>query len=310
MYAVETVDLRKEFTSLTSKSVVALKGLSLNVEEGKVFGLLGPNGAGKTTLVKIMLGITHRTSGIAKLLGQDVSDYRIRKQVGYLPENHKYPPFMSGFEILKFFGDLSGNLDKNVNKRIDELLDTVGMLKWKKMKAGKYSKGMLQRMGLAQALISNPDIIFLDEPTDGVDPIGRKEIRDILNVLKDQGKTIFLNSHLLSEVELICDNVAILNKGVLVKQGTVNEITSSGTEYLVEYENHVGKKLNEVLADVKGLGKIDRDHFEVNIKDNLELNFLIDKLRSNEITIVEVKKIKNSLEDMFVTLIKENEEAK
>jgi len=147
-----------------------------------IFGLLGPNGAGKTTLVKLLLGITFPTAGSATIIEKDISDYKIKEKVGYLPENHKYPSYLKGGEVLKFFGKLSGMNGVNLDKRIDELLELVKLSQWKKTKVKAYSKGMMQRLGLAQALINDPDLIFLDEPTDGVDPIGRKEIRDILGL--------------------------------------------------------------------------------------------------------------------------------
>ena len=179
----------------------------------------------KTTLIKILLGIVFPTSGKAKILDEDISNYQIRKKIGYLPENHKFPNYLTGEEVLVHFSKLNGlELDKKSSK-ITEFLNLVKMEKWRKAKIKKYSKGMLQRIGLAQAFIHDPDLIFLDEPTDGVDPIGRKEIRDILIELKNRGKTIFINSHLLSEVELVSDKVAILNEGKLVKYGTVDELT-------------------------------------------------------------------------------------
>ena len=194
MHAVEVNNLTKIYSGgMKSGRIAALKNFSLNVEEGKIFGLLGPNGAGKTTLIKILLGITSATHGDAKILGSDVSDYHIKKHVGYLPENHKFPSYLTGEQLLKFIADLSGYETGNINGRIDELLEMVAMFKWKKTKIKKYSKGMMQRIGLAQAMINDPDLIFLDEPTDGVDPIGRKEIRDILSHLKSKGKTIFVN---------------------------------------------------------------------------------------------------------------------
>ena len=193
MNSIETNELTKVYSSsFGNKKVQALVDMNLSVENGTIFGLLGPNGAGKTTLVKLLLGITFPTFGSAKILGENISNYKIKSRVGYLPENHKYPPYLTGGEVLNFFGKLSG-VDGNIlDKKIDELLDMMKLLKWKKSKVKTYSKGMMQRLGLAQAMINDPDLIFLDEPTDGVDPIGRKEIRDILLELKNQKKTIFL----------------------------------------------------------------------------------------------------------------------
>lgn len=203
---IETTELTKVYrSSFGNKSVNALSEFNIEIKKGMIFGLLGPNGAGKTTLIKLLLGITFPTSGSAKLLGEDISDYKIKNKIGYLPENHRYPAYLTGGEVLRFFGSLSGMKGQSLNERIDELLKVVKLEEWKKTKVKNYSKGMMQRLGLAQAMLNDPELIFLDEPTDGVDPIGRKEIRDLLISLKTQGKTIFLNSHLLSEVELITE---------------------------------------------------------------------------------------------------------
>ena len=258
MNAIETNNLTKIYTSsFGKKNVHALTDLNLSVEGGSIFGLLGPNGAGKTTLIKILLGITFPTSGNANILSEDISNYKVKIKVGYLPENHKYPSYLTGGNVLKFFGKLSGLDGNGFEKKIDELLELVKLSKWKKTKVKAYSKGMMQRLGLAQVLINDPELIFLDEPTDGVDPIGRKEIRDILLNLKSQSKTIFLNSHLLSEVELITDRVGILNKGKLLQEGTVKEFTEKKEEYTINIENDLtpgvlsGLQKEIVLSKIK-----------------------------------------------------------
>src|SRR5690554_3065997 len=213
MNVIETSGLTKVYTSsFGKKKVEALIDLNLSVSHGTIFGLLGPNGAGKTTLVKLLLGINFPTAGNAKILNEEPDNYLIKSRVGYLPENHKYPSYLTGGEVLNFYGRLSGIDGIELSRKIDELLELMQLRKWKKTKIKAYSKGMMQRLGLAQAMINDPELIFLDEPTDGVDPIGRKEIRDILLQLKNKGKTIFLNSQLLSEVELITDRDGILNK--------------------------------------------------------------------------------------------------
>ncbi len=189
MNSIETNNLTKIYTSsFGRKNVQALTDLSLSVSGGSIFGLLGPNGAGKTTLIKILLGITFPTSGKANILNEDLSNYKIKNKIGYLPENHKYPSYLSGGDVLKFFGKLNGLEGAGFEKKIDGLLELVKLSKWKKTKVKAYSKGMMQRLGLAQSLINDPELIFLDEPTDGVDPIGRKEIRDILLDLKSNQK--------------------------------------------------------------------------------------------------------------------------
>ena len=307
MSAITTSSLSKTYiSSFGKKKVHALNDLNLNIERGTIFGLLGPNGAGKTTLIKILLQIIFPTLGNATILDSNISDYRIKSRVGYLPENHKYAPYLKGGEVLRFFGRLSGINDKELNKKIDELLELVGLLKWRKTKVKAYSKGMMQRLGLAQALINDPDLIFLDEPTDGVDPIGRKEIRDILLHLKSQSKTIFLNSHLLSEVEMITDRVGILNKGKLIREGTVRELTVNKEEYRIRLDND---KVNlESYSDNNiSVSSSGENEFNVKVDDIRTLNVLIDKLRNDGVLIKEIMVQKNTLEEMFISLINKEE---
>ena len=186
---------------------------------GTTFGLLGPNGAGKTTFVKMLLSSAHPTAGRATVFGRDSREPEARRCIGYLPENHRFPTYMTGAGMLDFYGALSGMDAASRRKRIPELLVTVGLETWGGVRLGKYSKGMLQRIGLAQALIHEPTLLILDEPSDGVDPIGRRQIRDILHALEQKGVTIFLNSHLLAEVELFCRDVAIIHRGKVALEG-------------------------------------------------------------------------------------------
>ena len=308
LYAIETADLTKVYSSsFGKKKVEALTQLKLNVSKGSIFGLLGPNGAGKTTLIKLLLGIIFPTSGSAKILDEEIANYHVKKRVGYLPENHKYPAYLNGGDVLQFFGKLSELESDYLKKRIDELLELVKLSKWKKIKVKNYSKGMMQRLGLAQALLNDPELIFLDEPTDGVDPIGRKEIRDILLELKTKGKTIFLNSHLLSEVELITDRVGILNKGKLLKEGTVSELTEKKEEYKISVEGDGIDKLSTELLNGLNLAKMQDGYYSLRVADTQELNRILDLLRKNGVVIKEFSQQKNTLEDMFISLIQEAE---
>ncbi len=202
MIAISSTSLSKVYRNglVIRNPVTALSDFSMEVESGQIFSLLGPNGAGKTTFIKILLSLAYATSGTVSILGEQIPNARIRSRIGYLPENHRYPGYLTGEQVLRFFGRLSGVPHSTVEARIAPMMQMVGMEQWRRMRVKKYSKGMLQRLGLAQALINEPELIFLDEPTDGVDPVGRKEIRDLLKQLKNQGRTIFLNSHLLSEV--------------------------------------------------------------------------------------------------------------
>ena len=307
MAAIETRSLSKVYvTSFGNKKVRALNELNLTIEKGTIFGMLGPNGAGKTTLVKLLLQIIFPTFGTARLLDTDINDYHLKKKIGYLPENHKYPPYLSGGAVLKYFGKLSNINGLELDKKIDELLELVNLTKWKKAKVRTYSKGMMQRLGLAQALINDPELIFLDEPTDGVDPIGRKEIRDILLELKSRSKTIFLNSHLLSEVELITDRVGILNKGKLLRDGTVRELTEKKEEYKItvsdeEFELTRYSDKNMIIT------KSNSGSYSVKVDDIRTMNLLVDKLRNDSVLIKEIVLQKDTLEEMFISLISQEE---
>jgi ABC-2 type transport system ATP-binding protein len=313
MNVIETKGLTKIYSSSFGKrKVQALTDFNLSIPAGTIFGLLGPNGAGKTTLIKLLLNINFPTAGSASVLGEDISakgfggtSYKVKKKIGYLPENHKYPPYLKGGEVLKYYGRLSGMNGPELDKKIDELLELVKLAQWKKVKVKTYSKGMMQRLGLAQALINDPELIFLDEPTDGVDPIGRKEIRDILVDLKGKSKTIFLNSHLLSEVELITDRVGILNKGKLIREGTVKELTEKKEEYKLSIDGDL--RIPEEQLDGIVYTKLSDGSYSVKVADIGGLNKLIDILRSNSILLKEIIPLKNSLEEMFISVINESE---
>lgn len=302
MLALETLDLTKRFNR---DKITALEDVTLSVEEGVIFGLLGPNGAGKTTLIKIVLGILFPTSGSARLMERPINDIRTKEKIGYLPENHRYPDFLKGGEVLDYFARLSA-VDKNrLERNKAELLKLVNLEKWKNTKIKKYSKGMQQRLGLAQAMMNDPDILFLDEPTDGVDPIGRKEIREVLLHFKEEGKTIFLNSHLLSEVELICDEVAILDKGKLIRRGTVEELTSPSKTFKIQ-TSKVTKSVIEGLKTHTVEMDQQNSSIQVTVANQKKLNAVIDHLRKNSIDIKSVVPHKQSLEESFIEILKKD----
>ncbi len=308
MYSIEVNNLSKTYSSAFGKNRVdALKNISLKVATGTIFGLLGPNGAGKTTFVKILLGVTFPTSGSATILGRPIKDYSVKTRIGYLPENHKFPLYLSGEQVLRYFAELSGFSKNNIDGRINYLLDLVKMRKWKKTKVKKYSKGMMQRLGIAQAIINDPELIFLDEPTDGVDPLGRKEIRDILLQLKSKGKTVFLNSHLLSEIEMITDNVAILNKGNLVREGTVEEFTTDKKTYIIQLSKEIpGQFVQDKFKD-QIVYDIQWDQFKIKVENDDNLNEIVDILRNNNFGIKSITPVKTTLEDKFIKLINDSE---
>ena len=224
--AIEVRGLRKTYRpAFGGRAIEALSGIDLSIQRGELFGLLGPNGAGKTTTVKILLGLTHATAGDASLLGLPASDPESRRRVGYLPEGHRFPGYLTARQTLSVFGRMSGVDHATLKTRIPGLLERVKLADWADVKVKKFSKGMTQRLGLASALVHEPEVLLLDEPTDGVDPVGRREIRDLLQAEAARGRAILLNSHLLSEIELTCDRVAVLRKGKVAAIGTVQELT-------------------------------------------------------------------------------------
>lgn len=251
---VRTVNLQKVYRTgfwLNQKNVT-LKGCSLDIYDGETFGLLGQNGAGKTTLLKILLGITRPSAGEGWLLGRPIGDRAIKYRVGYLPENPYFYDYLTGWEFLAYSAGLF-QIPKHVQRRrIPELLDMVGLAQSaaKKKQLRQYSKGMLQRVGMAQALINNPEVVFLDEPMSGLDPLGRFQIREIILSLKGQGKTIFFNSHVLSDVEQICDRVAILAQGEIISIGTLQDLLGSADRYYVKVKGGTPDVLRQWIADL------------------------------------------------------------
>src|SRR5215467_781288 len=223
---LETRDLRVEFKVRNSQQgrKVALKSLNLKVQAGEVFGFLGPNGAGKTTTMNVLLGFVNATSGAAFLFGVDVRQPIARQRIGYLPELTYYYKFLTAEELLRFYGKIFGVPRSELDRRIDQLLKLVELDHARKRLIKTYSKGMQQRVGLAQALINDPDLLILDEPTSGLDPIGRMKVREIIQRLKQMGKTVFFSSHELGEVETVCDRVAIINQGELKVEGRVSDL--------------------------------------------------------------------------------------
>jgi ABC-2 type transport system ATP-binding protein len=301
MFAIESKNLTKHYSG---GKIKALTDFSVGVEEGKIFSLLGPNGAGKTTLVKLMLSIAKPTGGEGFIFGLPVNDPASRKNIGYLSEDHRLPGYLDSEQFLFYYGKMSGVSDKDLKLRIPELLKQVKLADRKGLKLKKYSKGMLQRLGTAQALLNDPKLLFLDEPTDGIDPIGRIEIREILLDLKKEGKTIFINSHLLSEVERISDRIAILKDGRLVKTGPTSEFIETTGRYSIS----VDKNSQETASNFFRSSGIDFDcsgsEFTLKISDTGLLNSLIDGLRSNNIKIEGIVPEKNSLEDYFIKILR------
>ena len=298
-YAIETDGLKKLYRArFRGREVMAVSNLSLRVPAGVKYGLLGPNGAGKTTFVKMLLSAVRPSAGSAWLYGQDARLPESRRPVGYLPENHRFPTYLTGHGMLNFYGALSGLPSRERRRRIPKLLDLVGLSSWGPVRIKKYSKGMLQRLGLAQAMMHDPRLLILDEPTDGVDPAGRREIRDILNRLTDNGVTIFINSHLLSEVESFCEYVAIMRKGELALEGKMSQLLAK-TGYSVTSANLP----DAVLRDIRGIGgaiasTLHGIAIQTDTRDHA--NLVIDKIRAAGGLIESLTPSGSTLEDLFL----------
>ncbi len=306
-YAIETDGLTKVFRSGFSGSELrAVDDISLRVPVGSTYGLLGPNGAGKTTFVKMLLSCTHPTAGRAMVFGRDTREAEARRSVGYLPENHRFPTYMTGWSMLDFYGALSGMDTPARRKRIPELLELVGLeQRAHHLRLGKYSKGMLQRVGLAQALIHSPRLLVLDEPSDGVDPVGRKHIRDVLQALEKQGVTVFLNSHLLAEVELFCREVAIIQKGKLALSGTVQELTA-GSGYRIEGLDVPESLETDLRARARSFAA-NNGSLQLLFGTREEANQAVDLLRANGCEIESLGRTKSTLEDVFMKTVEARE---
>ncbi len=229
MTAIETMNLEKTYAVgfWRKKPRVALRPLNLKVEEGEVFGFLGPNGAGKTTTLKLLMGLVFPTGGTARILGKDINDSAIKAQIGFLPEQPYFYDYLTAQELLEYYAQLSGVEPKERSGKIAAMLERVGLKDAARVQLRKFSKGMLQRVGLAQAVLHDPKVVFLDEPMSGLDPMGRREVRDLIEELKQQGKTVFFSTHILSDAEALCDRVAVIHQGELRGVGRVAELTSS-----------------------------------------------------------------------------------
>ena len=301
---IEVAGLRKVYrSSVGRRRITALDGIDFTVQPGELFGLLGPNGAGKTTTVKILLGLTPASEGTARVSGLPVSDPESRRRVGYLPEGHKIPGYLTARQALSIFGRMSGMTKADIEKRTETLLQQVRLTPWADVRVKKFSKGMTQRLGLASALIHSPNVLLLDEPTDGVDPVGRREIRDLLREEASRGTAILLNSHLLSEIELTCDRVAVLRNGKVAAAGLIADLTRRAEKYKL-----IASPMDEsLLAAFRETGAgVERvnGHIELTVNDLQHLNALVDRVRSSGGMLAELSPMRSTLEDVFVDLVR------
>ena len=302
------------------RRVHALQGVALQVHRGEIFGLLGPNGAGKSTLVKIMVTVVRPTRAQGIILDHPIGHKPTLARIGYLPENHRFPRYLTGRQVIEFFSALSNVPRQPRRARAAELLQLVGMTEWADTKISQYSKGMLQRIGLAQALGANPDLIILDEPTDGVDPAGRRDIRQALIHLREKGATIFINSHLLSELETVCDRVAILVGGKVATQGSVDELTIAKQCYLFELENPAWDTLRTALPGVFNFPPIagtptrghlpdqtwcefDGTNLRIGKTEPSDVQDILDSLRRAGLVVRRMQLVRPSLEDLFFEVV-------
>jgi len=311
---IQVDNLRKTYREgvFKRRKVHALQSVSLQVPRGEIYGLLGPNGAGKTTLIKILLGIVKKTEGDASVLGQRAGELAARRRIGYLPENHRIPRHLTGRSALQFYGSLNGLSSTEIRQRSPELLSRVGLIGRERDRVSGYSKGMLQRLGLAQAMLHRPDLIILDEPTDGVDPVGRKDIREVLRELADGGTSIFLNSHLLQEIELVCESVAILTKGAVRKTGSVRDLTAAIAESPIVFRIATTRPAAEQCFTGVSVSRVDDTaegvlDVHANIPEQSEIDRLIDEIRRREISLLSMKRRDLTLEEAFLKIVKESD---
>ena len=277
-----------------------LDGLSLSVRRGEIFGFLGPNGSGKTTTIKVLMGLIRATSGSATMLGQPVGDVRTRARIGFLPEAPYFYDYLTAEEFLEFYGALAGIGRQNLRARVPKLLETVGLADATTRQLRKFSKGMLQRVGLAQALIHDPELVILDEPMSGLDPIGRKQVRDLILTLREQGKTVFFSTHIIPDVEMICDRVGVIVKGRLLAVGKVDDLMTQGHTQSVEIvcREFPAERTQELRAMAARLVQTGRQVLIV-LPGPERLPDVLDLIRKHGATLVSVTPQKHSLEELF-----------
>jgi len=283
----------------------ALLPLDLAVEEGEIFGFLGPNGAGKTTTLKILMGLVFPTSGSARILGMELGDPRMKAQIGFLPEQPYFYDYLTARELLRYYGQLSGVNARDLTRKVDTVLERVGLRDAANLQLRKFSKGMLQRAGIAQAILHDPKVVFLDEPMSGLDPMGRREVRNLIEELKGEGKTVFFSTHILADAEALCDRVAIIHLGKLRGVGAVEELTAGvGAQVEVVWAGTiVPAGIRAVGAECHVAGDTVRSVFAADKQDAV-----LEMLRRERLRLISVTPVRMSLEDYFITQLGERGE--
>ncbi len=305
-YAVEIQNLSKDYETgfWRKKKVRALDDLTLNVMPGQIFGFLGGNGAGKTTTIKTLMRLQFPTAGSAKILGCDISDVQMHRRIGYCPENPYFYDYLTARELMDYFGELFGFDRSKRAAKTSELLTAVGLDEkdWKKQ-LRKFSKGMLQRVGLAQSLINDPEIVFLDEPMSGLDPVGRREIRELIASLRDKGTTVFMSTHILSDIEALCDEVAILRKGKLSASGNLNELLSGEDSRALEIsiQGVAADAIRGGIEFIAGATFIPKPNgANIQILDESDIDAVLNITRQKGGRLASIHPVKQSLEELFV----------
>ena len=305
-YVIEINNLTKDYETgfLKKKRVRALDDLTLNVRPGQIFGFLGGNGAGKTTTIKTLMRLQFPTSGSARILGHDLADIQMHRRLGYCPENPYFYDYLTARELMEYFGKLFGYDKGRRKKKCEELLTAVGLEEkdWKRQ-LRKYSKGMLQRVGLAQSLINDPEIVFLDEPMSGLDPVGRREIRELIAGLRSQGTTVFMSTHILSDIEALCDEVAILRNGKLAASGNLNDLlTSEETRVLeISVQGVEAEAIREQIEFIAGATIHAKPNgANIQVLDEADIEAVLNVTRTAGGRLASIQPVKQSLEELFV----------
>jgi len=301
-WAVDLIDVHKTY----GRHIEALRGVNIQVGRGEIFGLLGPNGAGKSTLVKIMMAVVRPTHAVGTMLGRPIGHRGKLAVTGYLPEDHRFPGYLTGAKLLDYYAAMSKIPRDRRRTRAAELLERVSMAKWADTRIDKYSKGMLQRLGIAQALMNDPELVVLDEPTDGLDPVGRRDVRNLLAELRNKGTTVFLNSHLLSELEMVCDRVAVLVDGLVARQGTLSELT----EHTIEYQINCVGDASAAAGKLQAMGaRLSDRTVTLPGHDIKRLNDAVDALRAAGVSIGSIVPHRFGLEDILVEVMGKDAQA-
>jgi ABC-2 type transport system ATP-binding protein len=295
--AIDTHHLRKVFGDYA-----AVKGLTLQVEQGEVFGFLGPNGAGKTTSMKMLLGLITPTSGEASLLGKPIGDREAMRQIGFLPEHFRFQEWLTADEFLLLHGQLLGMKKDDLQKRRQDLLERVGLTPFRNKHLRTFSKGMLQRVGLAQALLNRPALVFLDEPTSGLDPVGRRLVRDVIREVRGQGTSVFLNSHLLSEIEVTCDRVAFIQHGEVVRVLELASLSNDQTSVAIRVSNLAAESLNGLSQWGREI-QLDGEFVHMIVPSDAVLPEVTRYLVSQNAEVYSITPNRMSLEDIFIETV-------